>query len=233
MTSQFSRHPLPRNLDGSFSTAPRNSGRDGNSGGRASDPKLCLCARETATPRGEPMITVREAKFPEDAEQIARIDTSFTTEAIYTAHGDGERIGLRLTPLETPVTKRFPLDDLNQQERPWEFAMVAFADDRICGFLAAGYRTWNRRLTIWHLYVDGPQRRRGIARRLLDQAQVYGSAKGALNLWLETSSLNAPGVRAYRRLGFELCGLDTTLYQGTPAEKETALFFSSRLRKKV
>lgn len=172
------------------------------------------------------MITLRDAKFPEDAQPITCIDTSFTTDMVYTAYQDGDQVGLRVTPAHPPVTKRFPMSDLDNPDRPWEFATVASVDDRICGFLAAGYQEWNRRLTIWHLYVDVPQRRRGIARLLLEGAQCYGIAKGALNMWLETSSLNVCGVQAYRRLGFELCGLDTTLYHGTPASGETALFFA-------
>jgi ribosomal protein S18 acetylase RimI-like enzyme len=172
------------------------------------------------------MIAIREAKFPDDAESISRIDTSFTTDTIYTAFQSEDEIGLRLTSLPAPITKRFPLEDLSRQVSAWEFAVVAIVDDRICAFLAAAYQIWNRRLTILHLYVDVTQRQRGIARLLLGHAQTYGCGKGALYLWLETSSLNAPGVRAYRRLGFELCGVDTTLYRGTPAAGETAVFFS-------
>jgi ribosomal protein S18 acetylase RimI-like enzyme len=172
------------------------------------------------------MISIREAKFPEDAEQIERIDTSFTTDTVYIAHHHGDEMVLRLSTLVAPVTKRFPLHDLNKLDTPWEFATVAIVEDRICGFLAAGYQVWNRRLTIWHLYVDCLHRRHGIARRLIDRAQVYGITKGALNMWLETGSLHTPGVQVYRRLGFELCGLDTTLYQGTPTSDETGLFLA-------
>jgi ribosomal protein S18 acetylase RimI-like enzyme len=172
------------------------------------------------------MIALREARLPEDAGQIKSIDTGFTTEAIYTAYRDGDLFGLRFTTLLEPITKRFPLDDPDSPDRPWEFAVVAVAGDRICGFLAAGYQVWNRRLTLWHLYVDRSERRQGIARLLVDRAEAYGIGKGALHLWLETSSLNAPGVTAYRKLGFEWCGLDTTLYQGSPAAGETALFFA-------
>jgi ribosomal protein S18 acetylase RimI-like enzyme len=118
------------------------------------------------------------------------------------------------------------LNDLDKQDRPWEFAVVAIANDRICGFLAASYQAWNRRLIIWHLYVDGSQRRRGIARLLVERTQIFAVAKSAVNMWLETSSVNTPAITVYRRLGFELCGLDTTFYQGTSAAGETALFFA-------
>lgn len=120
------------------------------------------------------MIAVREARFPEDLEQIVRIDTSFTSKTIYAADCDDGQIALRLTTPEEPITKRFPLEGLAISDRLWEFAAVALVDDRICGFLGAGYQAWNRRLTIWHLYVDSPQRRRGIARLLLDRHALFG-----------------------------------------------------------
>jgi ribosomal protein S18 acetylase RimI-like enzyme len=172
------------------------------------------------------MIVLREAQLPKDMEAILTLDASFTTAEIYTVYRENDQMGLRLVKLSAPITKRFSLDDLDKADRPWEFAAAATADGRICGFIAAGYEAWNRRITIWHLYVDGHQRKQGIARLLVDQAEVYARTRGALNMWLETSSLNVPAVRSYRRLGFELCGLDTILYQGTPAANETALFFA-------
>ncbi len=175
------------------------------------------------------MVALREAKFPDDTESIANLDISFTTDKIYAVSCDGDRIDLGVVALSAPITKRFPLDDLAKEDRPWELALVAIDDGRICGFIAAGYQDWNRRLTILHLYVDAPQRKRGIARLLLNRAEKYGRGRGALNMWLETSKLNLPGVRAYRRLGFKLCGVDTTLYEGTPAAGEAALFFARRI----
>ena len=172
------------------------------------------------------MVVLREARFSEDAEQIASIDTSFTTAIIYIPRRDGDVILLEQVTLDVPITKRFPIDDLNKRDSPLEFAVVATINDRICGFIAADYQVWNRRVTIRHLYVDSRQREQGIGRALTDRAEEYGIEKGALSMWAETSSLNTPGIRAYRRLGFELCGFDTTLYQGTPAENETAIFLA-------
>jgi predicted GNAT family acetyltransferase len=80
-----------------------------------------------------------------------------------------------------------------------------------------------------HLYVDIPFRRQGIARRLLAQVSARALAVGAHHIWLETSSLNVPGAVAYGALGFQLTGLDLTLYDATPAAGETALFFSKQI----
>ncbi|CAL9338026.1 hypothetical protein SUDANB95_00207 [Actinosynnema sp. ALI-1.44] len=56
-----------------------------------------------------------------------------------------------------------------------------------------------------------------------------GRRRAARTAWLETSSVNVPAVRAHQRMGFTPCGLDTTLYAGTPADGETALFLAKPL----
>jgi ribosomal protein S18 acetylase RimI-like enzyme len=82
-----------------------------------------------------------------------------------------------------------------------------------------------------HLYVAPHQRRRGLGRALLDHALADGAARGAEIAWLEASNVNHPAITAYRRLGFYLCGLDATLYAGTPGHDEIALFFACPLQR--
>jgi ribosomal protein S18 acetylase RimI-like enzyme len=175
------------------------------------------------------VIVVRPASLPRDAAAIGVIDTAFSTTAVYDVAVADEAIRLTLRQLDPPLTKRFPLDDLESPERPYDHAWAAWYGERCVGFAASSYEAWNRRLTLWHLYVDPSQRRRGVARQLLRSVEAHGRAHGARHLWLETSSLNAPGIEAYRALGFALTGADLTLYDGTPAEGETALFFSRPL----
>jgi ribosomal protein S18 acetylase RimI-like enzyme len=174
-------------------------------------------------------VSVRSAVLPQDAAAIAALDTSFTTDQVYDVAVVDEEIRLTLRSLDAPLTKRFPLDDLHDPERPYDQAWVAVEDEAIVGFAAASYASWNRRLVLWHLYVDPRQRRRGIARELLRSVDAHAAARGARTIWLETSSLNVPGIAAYRSLGFTLSGVDLTLYDGTPAEGESALFFSRAL----
>lgn len=175
------------------------------------------------------MIELRDAQLPADADAVTKMDISFSTNERYVLDRSSSGILLREVELGQPLTKRFPLDDLKNENRPWDFAQLAIDDGRVCGFAAAGYQEWNRRLILWHLYIDWSYRNLGIARSLVDSVAQHGLQIGALNLWLETSNLNVPGIRAYRRLGFELCGADTTLYLGTPAASEQALFFARAL----
>ncbi|HUO12644.1 MAG TPA: GNAT family N-acetyltransferase [Caulobacteraceae bacterium] len=175
------------------------------------------------------MVVVRPAVLPRDASLIAAIDTAFTTLQVYRVDVTADSLSLVACHVASPITKRFPLDDLENPARPYDHAWVALAGERAVGFAATSFEPWNRRLVLWHLYVDAPERGRGVARRLLDSVEARGAACGARHLWLETSSLNAPGVAAYRALGFSLTGVDLTLYDGTPAEGESALFFSRPL----
>ena len=51
---------------------------------------------------------------------------------------------------------------------------------------------------------------------------------GATHVWLETSNVNVPGVAAYERLGYALCGADT-LYYGSYMPGETAIYLAKSL----
>ena len=173
---------------------------------------------------------VRDADLPADAAAILGIDRSFITDAVLKVEfGAGGGVRLRPARLATPLTKVFPLDDLTHDHRPWDKAVVAMDGARCVGFAAAGYQAWNRRLVVWHFYVDANSRGRGVGRQLMQTLAEHGRAVGAGHLWLESSSVNPAGAAVYRRLGFELCGLDSWLYAATPAEGETALFFARAL----
>lgn len=106
--------------------------------------------------------------------------------------------------------------------------MVAVAEEDLVGFAASWYSSWNRREVLAHLYVDRSWRRRGAARALLQVVQDAARQHGARQVWLETQNVNLPAVRAYRALGFEVVGLDRTLYDGAVAH-EVALFMAKPL----
>ncbi|MCT2584595.1 GNAT family N-acetyltransferase [Actinophytocola gossypii] len=174
-------------------------------------------------------ISIRAARLPDDQPGIVAIDREFTTDAVYEVAYEQDRFTLMHTPVYPSVTKQFPLDDLADENPPWEFAAVAVDGDEVRGFLGANHQLWNRRLVIWHLYVDIPLRGRGIGRALIEASFDWGRSVGAEVAWLETSNINVPAVTAYRRMGFELCGLDTTLYHGTPDAGEIGLYLARTL----
>ena len=173
-------------------------------------------------------IEIRPADLVRDAALIRSVDTSFETDVIFDVQADGSGFRLVERPVEPPVVKTLPLAD-PPAGREWESTWLALDGGRAVGVVSTEYQAWNRRSVIWHLYVSADFRGRGVGRRLVETALVAAREAGARTAWLETSSLNVPAVRAYERLGFRLCGLDTSLYDGTPAEGEVGLFYCRSL----
>lgn len=180
---------------------------------------------------------------PEDAGAIEALDGSFTTDTVFevaasdTGFGAGFGFLLREVPADPPLYKEFPPEEHDEQGTGGGAGTggdartyVALDGGRVCGFAAVGYAAWNRRLTVEDIEVSPGHRGRGIGRALMECAADFARERGAEHLWLEVSSVNAPAVHAYRRMGFTLCGLDTTLYGGTPATGEQALFMSRPCR---
>jgi ribosomal protein S18 acetylase RimI-like enzyme len=126
-----------------------------------------------------------------------------------------------------PVRKDFPLADDLGADRAWEQGLVAERAGGVVGFAAVAHRHWNRRAELCHLYVARRQRGQGIGRALIEAVVVAARGVGMRCVWLETSNLAYPAIAFYRRVGFELCGLDVSLYDPAGAVGgETALFFT-------
>ncbi|GAA2259978.1 hypothetical protein GCM10010145_32430 [Streptomyces ruber] len=166
---------------------------------------------------------------PGDVARIGAVDDSFTTDTVYevVVGDDGRGFGLRATAVDPPLVKRFP--DEEDGFPDGAHLEVAVDDGEVCGFVAAGMEEWHGRLVVHEIAVAPTHRGLGVGSALMRRACAYGRRSGARTAWLEVSNVNVPAVRAYRRMGFVLCGLDTTFYVGTASEGETALFLSKPL----
>jgi hypothetical protein len=74
------------------------------------------------------MVTIRDARLPQDAAAIRSIDTSFTTDVIYDVETADHALSLKARRLSSPLRKRFPLDDLDDAARRWWSASSATAE---------------------------------------------------------------------------------------------------------
>ncbi|MFB0631278.1 GNAT family N-acetyltransferase [Streptomyces sp. AB3(2024)] len=166
---------------------------------------------------------------PGDRKAMEALDGSFRTDTVFEVIRSEDGFAVREVPVDPPLHKVFPPDEGDGDDGGGDEdarTFVALDGGVLCGFAAVGYASWNRRLTIEDIEVAPGHRGRGIGRALMDLAAGFARERGAAHLWLEVSSVNAPAVHAYRRMGFTLCGLDTALYDGTPAAGERALFMS-------
>ncbi|CAL9321201.1 GNAT family N-acetyltransferase [Streptomyces sp. SudanB182_2057] len=170
--------------------------------------------------------------LPEDAPAIEALDSSFTTGTVFQVTATDEGFALREVPVEPPLTKVFPEDESDGAEGSGDDGMdsrtfvAQGASGEPAGFVAVSYSGWNRRLIIEDIKVAPEHRGKGVGRALMELAAEFARERGAGHIWLEVTNINAPAIHAYRRMGFAFCGLDTTLYDGTPSRGEQALYMS-------
>ncbi|MFF2222606.1 GNAT family N-acetyltransferase [Streptomyces globisporus] len=188
---------------------------------------------------------------PEDAGLVEALDGSFTTATIFHVETAENGFTLREIPVDPPLTKVFPEEDLDENDqdsggegdqanqgtessrgvRADEETFLAVAPDgSLAGFVSVAYARWNRRLTIEDIEVAPDHRGRGVGGALMSRAEEFARECGAGHIWLEVTNINAPAIHAYHRMGFALCGLDTSLYESTASAGEYALYLSKPCR---
>ncbi|MGW0643766.1 N-acetyltransferase family protein [Streptomyces badius] len=172
---------------------------------------------------------------PEDTGLVEALDGSFTTATVFRVEMAENGFTLRETPVDPPLTKVFPEDeDTEAQEDRVEEGHPTFLalapDGSLAGFVSVSYARWNRRLTVEDIEVAPGHRGRGVGGALMSRAEEFARERGAGHIWLEVTNINAPAIHAYRRMGFSLCGLDTSLYEFTASAGEYALYLSKSCR---
>ena len=170
---------------------------------------------------------IRELDRRTDRQGVEAIDTTFETSSIFEIVTTSRSLELVEKPLEKPLAKRYSIGEVFAAWARWDTGWVA-DDDGIRGFATVAYEPWHARLVLWFLYISPPWRRRGVGRALLERVEAHGREVGATHVWLETSSVNVPGVTAYARLGYTLCGADR-LYYGAYMPGETAIYLAKML----
>jgi GNAT superfamily N-acetyltransferase len=171
-------------------------------------------------------VTVRPVDWARDAEGVAAIDTSFTTDRVYRFARERTGLGFALAVLtRAPLTKSYPLPEVD----PGDGAFVAELDGPIAGFAQVEPPAWNGRATVAHLYVSAPFRGRGLGAALLEALTDHARTAGARCLWVETQNVNYPAVQFYLANGFYLCGLDQSFYDPIELPGEIALFLARSL----
>jgi GNAT superfamily N-acetyltransferase len=171
---------------------------------------------------------VRELDRKKDRRAVEAIDTAFDTDLVFDVVTRERGLDLVERELERPMTKRYPISEVFSPWASWDAGWVA-VDEDVRGFATVEYEAWHQRLVLWFLYIQPAWRRRGVGRALLERVEAHARSVGASHVWLETSNVNVPGVRAYHRLGYSLCGADT-LYYGSYMPGETAIYLAKVLR---
>jgi ribosomal protein S18 acetylase RimI-like enzyme len=174
-----------------------------------------------------------------EESDLRRVISGYTAFEMYRVRysDDPEQSAIQMqrAPLAEPYVKTYDHLDAETIERyrrvvrgGWSFC--ASESGRMVGVLIAEAQMWNSSLWVWEFHVLETYRRQGIGRRMMDAAAAKAREAGLRTIVCETQNTNAPGIRAYRGLGFHVEGIDISYYtnQDYP-DGEVAVFMKRRL----
>lgn len=173
---------------------------------------------------------VRKMQLEIDGEHLYDFDTSFSTEYFYRITVNKMSVDITEEKLDFPFEKTYLSDSVRKDIDEADYAAVAEIDEIIVGFATAKYEDWNNRAVLTGIFVAAESKGQGVGRALVDAAIHYAKLKSARCLFVETQNVNYPAIQFYRKIGFEFCGFDTSLYN--PADvsiNETAFYFCKNL----
>ena len=173
--------------------------------------------------------TIRPVDRQRDRAAVSAIDTSLETDVAYDVAIANHSISLVERRLAAPRRKQYSMAEAFAHWSTWDTGWVAEDGNAIVGFAGVEFEAWHARLVLWHLYVTREHRKTGVGRALLEHVEAHGRSLGAKRVWLETTSVNVPGIAAYARLGYALVGVDTTVYDTLPYADEAAVYLAKSL----
>nr|WP_301288032.1 GNAT family N-acetyltransferase [Chryseobacterium sp. S0630] len=99
----------------------------------------------------------------------------------------------------------------------------AFVNEELAGWIICEHRTWNNSFYIENILINEKYRRQGIGIMLIKSAIKEARKLNCRVIELETQNTNYPAIQFYRRMGFNITGLNTRLYENA---EEIALFMT-------
>lgn len=173
------------------------------------------------------------------AADSQRVVGSYTCDAYYQVrYSDADNqtlFALERVVLEVPMVRmydHFDEDTIQHYDQVCQagFSFGAFAGERLVGVVIAEKREWNRSLWVYEFHVAPAYRGRGLGRALMDAAASRSKEAGLRIMVCETQNRNDLAIQVYRRLGFQLEGIDISYYSNTDfPDRDVAVFMKRRL----
>jgi len=107
-------------------------------------------------------------------------------------------------------------------------SIAAKADGVLAGVAIVEPRHWNNSLWIWEFHVSASFRRQGIGLMMMNHLDQVGREMGFRIMSCEVQNTNVPALDFYRTAGFELEGIDLSLYSNDPGRNGEVAFFMKR-----
>lgn len=119
----------------------------------------------------------------------------------------------------------FPDENYDFEQMKDEYTFIGAYDEDTCIGLAILQKPFFNYIYLHDLKVDTNYRRQGVASMLLEMAKVIAHAKGYQGVYTIAQDNNLIACQFYQKVGFEIGGLDTHVYRGTPQEGKANIYF--------
>ncbi len=185
------------------------------------------------------MIQIKELKIL-DIEKSRAIATGYTSEYVYeiTKEENAQKIVFSLIrkKLHSPLIKEDMLDEgLFKHYKEIisnGFCYGVYAKNEMIGIALAEKEDWNNSLWIWEFHIDEKYRRMGLGTKLMNKIEEIAKDQHIRIMICETQNNNVRAINFYRKIGFEVEGIDLSYYSNQDIDKgEIAIFMKKKLSK--
>jgi ribosomal protein S18 acetylase RimI-like enzyme len=165
-----------------------------------------------------------------DHERLSGFEASYSSDHCYQVVIKGMSVELVKAQLARPLTKVYSPESIKESIAGADLALVAEIGHRLGGLATVKYEAWNNRANLTGIYVAPENKGKGVGRALVAAVMIEVQEKRARCLFVETQNVNYPAIRFYRKMNFEFCGFDTSLYNPDQVSaNETAFYFCHNL----
>jgi ribosomal protein S18 acetylase RimI-like enzyme len=182
---------------------------------------------------------IRIAKLTQiDSKRLRALTAGYTSPAKYvvskTESEEVTTITLTLSPIDPPYVKRFGKDE--ELEAHYDeilkqgLSLGAYDGNELIGIAIAEKREWNKSMWVWDFHIDADYQGQGIGTKLMNTLAKNAMEADLRVMVCETQNTNVPAINFYRKVGFEIEGLDLSYYTNKDVEEgEVAIFMKRKL----
>jgi Acetyltransferases len=175
-------------------------------------------------------LTIEDWRLLGDFGYISSHQYEFTKEE----KQDFFSIQLNLKKLDTPYVKEEMNneDDLKRYQEIIQlgYSLGMYNEGNIIAVAIVEPQSWNNTLMIWHFQVNEKYKRKGYGKLLINKVNEVAKTKGYRAITIETQNTNVPAVQFYMHCGYQIEGVDVSLYSNNLKKNEEIAFY---MRKKI
>ena len=132
---------------------------------------------------------------------------------------DGWTIDLTKQDFEIPFKKWDDTDKVIQPYKGDSEIYGAFIEEKEAGLIQFEYQPHNESVRVWDIDIWKEFQHQGVGTKLMNKCISRAKEFGARRIILEVQSSNLKAIDFYRKMGFELIGLDASHYHNDDIER--------------